>query len=27
VQRVDCSECHGLTPRHVVILRMLWAVP
>ena len=27
VQRVDCSECHGLAPRHVVVLCMLWAVP
>ena len=26
VQRVNCSERHGLTPRHVVILRMLRAV-
>src|SRR6184192_673101 len=27
VQGVDGSECHGLAPRHIVILRMLWAVP
>ena len=26
VKRVDGSECHGLAPCHVVVLRMLWAV-
>jgi hypothetical protein len=27
VKRVDGSECHGLAPRHIVILRILWTVP
>jgi len=26
VKRIDGSECHGLAPRHIVILRMLRAV-
>src|SRR4029077_12919213 len=27
VKRIDRSHCHGLAPRHIVILRMLRAVP
>src|SRR5438552_7125423 len=27
VKRIDGSHCHGLAPRHIVILCMLWAVP
>ena len=27
VKRVDGSDCHGLAPCHIVVLRVLWAVP